>query len=91
MINKEQAIMSLRPNIEWTMNGQDVENIEWITPNVEPLTEAEVAAEMARLQTLEDGDIAQKAQDRLDAIEHAKSLGFTDAMIKVMYPALKEA
>lgn len=30
-------------------------------------------------------------QTRLDAIEHAKSLGFTDAMIKVMYPALEEA
>jgi hypothetical protein len=34
---------------------------------------------------------AELKQTRLDAIEHAKSLGFTDAMVKVMYPALKEA
>ena len=33
----------------------------------------------------------QLARDRAAAIEHAKSLGFTDAMIKVMYPALEEA
>jgi len=34
---------------------------------------------------------AQQATDRAAAIEHAKSLGFTDAMISVMYPTLLEA
>jgi hypothetical protein len=27
-------------------------------------------------------------QAKIDAIEHAKSLGFTDSMISVMYPSL---
>jgi hypothetical protein len=51
-------------------------------------------------QILKDSQDAQAAADaaaakaaadskaREDAIEHAKSLGFTDAMIAVMYPGL---
>jgi hypothetical protein len=31
---------------------------------------------------------AAEAQAKTDAIEHAKSLGFTDEMINVMYPNL---
>ena len=31
---------------------------------------------------------AKAAQDRADAIAHAESLGFTEAMISVMYPNL---
>ena len=45
------AVLSLRPNTEWTMNNYDVENIIWHTPNVEPLTKTEVDAELNRLQT----------------------------------------
>ena len=33
-------------------------------------------------------DELKAKQDRLDAIEHAKSLGFTDVMIKQMFPGL---
>jgi hypothetical protein len=32
--------------------------------------------------------VAVAAQNAADAIGHAKSLGFTDAMISAMYPAL---
>lgn len=34
---------------------------------------------------------AEQAAARAAAIDHAKSLGFTDAMIAVMYPNLVEA
>lgn len=34
---------------------------------------------------------AEQAKARAAAIDHAKSLGFTDAMIAVMYPNLVEA
>jgi hypothetical protein len=47
------AVLSLRPNTEWTMNNFDVENIIWHTENVKPLTKAEVDAELVRLQTEE--------------------------------------
>lgn len=88
MITTAQAVMSLRPGIEWSMSGDDVEGIIWHTPNTEPLTVAEVEAEMVRLETVEQERVAGEAAARLAAIAHAKSLGFTDEMITVMYPSL---
>ena len=88
MITTADAVMSLRPGAEWTMNGDDVENIIWHTPNVEPLTAAEVAAEVARLEQVAADKVAADAAARAAAVAHAKSLGFTDEMIAVMYPGL---
>jgi len=91
MINTAQAVTSLRPNIEWTMTGNEVAGITWHTPDVEPLTEAEVTKEMKRLE-----DLALTTEDnRLADIQAARafalSLGFTPAMLGVMYPQLKGA
>jgi hypothetical protein len=80
--------MSLRPNIEWSMNGDDVEGIIWHTPDVEPLTTAQVEAEVLRLEKAEADKIKADQAATAAAIAHAKSLGFTDAMIAVMYPTL---
>ena len=88
MITTAQAVMSLRPDTEWSMSGDDVENIIWHTPNVEPLTVVEVEAEMQRLETVEQARVEAEAAARTAAIEHAKSLGFTEEMIAVMYPNL---
>jgi hypothetical protein len=70
------------------MNGDDVENVIWHTEGVTPLTEAEVAAEIKRLEKAEADKIEADSQAREAAIAHAKSLGFTDEMIAVMYPNL---
>jgi hypothetical protein len=88
MITTAQAIMSLRPNVEWSMNGDDVEGIIWHTPDVEPLTTAQVTAEIKRLEKAEADKVKADAAATAAAIAHAKSLGFTDAMIAVMYPTL---
>jgi len=88
MIQITDAIMSLRPNVEWSMNGDDIENIIWHTENVTPLTKVEVDAEVARLESVEAERVAGEAAARTAAITHAKSLGFTDEMISVMYPNL---
>ena len=88
MITTEHAVASLRPGIEWSMNGDDVEGIIWHTPNVVPLTQAEVEAEMVRLESVEAERVAGEAAARVAAVSHAKSLGFTDEMITVMYPSL---
>jgi hypothetical protein len=88
MITTAQAVMSLRPGVEWSMFGDDVEGITWHTPNTQPLTVVEVEAEMLRLETVEMERVAGEAAARLAAITHAKSLGFTDEMIAVMYPNL---
>jgi hypothetical protein len=88
MITVAQAVMSLRPGVEWSMSGDDVEGIIWHTPNVQPLTTAEVQAEVARLEQEAADKAAADAAARVAAIAHAKSLGFTDEMITVLYPSL---
>ena len=88
MITTSQAVQSLRPGVEWSMNGDDVENIIWHTPNVEPLTVTEVEAEIVRLEVEAVAKVEAEQAARLAAIDHAKSLGFTDEMITVMYPNL---
>ena len=88
MSSAHEAIASLRPGVEWTMTGDDVEGIIWHTPNVQPLTTAEVQAEITRLEAAAAAKAEADAAATAAAIAHAKSLGFTDAMIAVMYPNL---
>lgn len=83
-----EAINNLRPNTEWTLSGTDVTKIVWHTEGVEPLTKKQVNDEIARLTAEKEKQIAEASAARAAAIEHAKSLGFTDAMIAVMYPTL---
>lgn len=52
--------------------------------------EADEAAAQAAAEAQADKEAADAAA-RAAAITHAKSLGFTDAMIAVMYPNLVEA
>jgi len=89
MITVGQAVVSLRPGAEWTMSGEDVEGIIWHTEGVQPLTMAEVEAEVSRLEQAAVDKEAADAVARAAAIAHAKSLGFTDEMITVMYPNLQ--
>jgi hypothetical protein len=73
------------------MNGDDVEGVIWHTEGVEPLTTAEVEAEVARLEQAAADKAASEQAARDAAVAHAKGLGFTDEMIAVMYPSLVEA
>ena len=88
MITTQQAVAFLRPGVEWSMSGDDVEGIIWHTEGVQPLTTAEVQAEIKRIEKAEADKIKADQTATAAAIAHAKSLGFTDAMITVMYPNL---
>jgi len=88
MRSTAEAVASLRPGIEWSMSGDDVEGITWYTEGAEPLTTAEVQAEIKRLEKAEADKVKADQASTAAAIAHAKSLGFTDAMIAVMYPNL---
>jgi hypothetical protein len=57
------------------------------TPEEAAQREADAKANAAAEKAKAKAD-AEAATARADAIEHAKSLGFTDAMIAVMYPGL---
>ena len=75
MINYAEAVASLRPNVEWTMTDNDVENIIWHTEGVQPLTRAEVEAEMARLEQAAAEEAARKEAARASAVAKLAALG----------------
>ena len=77
MITTAQAVMSLRPGVEWTMNGDDVEGIIWHSEGVQPLTSKQVAAEVKRLEQAEIDDAAAKAAARESAEAKLAALGLT--------------
>jgi hypothetical protein len=77
MITTQQAVMSLRPAAEWSMNGDDVEGIIWHTPNVEPLTTAEVQAEMVRLEKAAADEAAAREAAKASALAKLEALGLT--------------
>lgn len=69
-----EAIRSLRPDTEWHLVGDDVENIIWHTEGVKPLTQAEVVAEVTRLEA----EAVQKAADRAEGLRKmAQASGLT--------------
>jgi hypothetical protein len=71
------------------MSGDDVEGTIWHTIDVEPLTTAQVEAEIKRLEKAEADKAKADAAATAAAIADAKSLGFTDNMIAVMYQNLQ--
>jgi hypothetical protein len=77
MITTAQAVASLRPGAEWTMSGDDVEGIIWHTPNVEPLTSAEVQAEMVRLEQAAIDEAAAREAAKASALAKLEALGLT--------------
>jgi len=88
MIELSQAITSLRPDTEWVLYGQSIDGVVWITTDVEPLSEAQVAKEIKRLEALAVTTEANRVATIQAARDHAASLGFNDAMLAVMYPNL---
>jgi hypothetical protein len=85
MITKARAIKSLRPGVEWTMSGDDVENIIWHTEGVTPLTEAEVAAEMTRLEEVKAAEEQAAADRRASAVAKLEALGLTVEEVSTVF------
>ena len=77
MITTGDAVMSLRPGVEWSMNGDDVEGIIWHTEGVEPLTAKEVAAEVKRLEQAAADEAAAKEAAKASALAKLEALGLT--------------
>ena len=77
MITIQEAVVSLRPGAEWTMNGDDVEGIIWHTEGVEPLTSAEVQAEVKRLEKAAAQAVADREAAKASALAKLEALGLT--------------
>lgn len=82
-MNLPLTLTYLRPGEAWILDGDTMDGLIWLADTTRP-TPAEVAAAATAAA-------AAAAAARDAAIAHAKSLGFTDAMIAVMYPNLVEA
>jgi hypothetical protein len=77
MITTGEAVVSLRPGAEWSMNGDDVEGITWHTPDVEPLTSKQVAAEVKRLEQAAIDEAAAREAAKASALAKLEALGLT--------------
>lgn len=86
-MNIPMILNYLRPGEEWTLDGEEYAGLTWLSDTSKP-TEAELVKAKPAAQAAYDAALAAAAQNTVDAIAHAKSLGFTDSMITAMYPAL---
>lgn len=74
MITKIDAILSLVPNSEFAIRGDE---IEWHVPSTAPVTEEQIATELARLQAEYEANEYQRLRkyptigDQLDMLWHA--------------------
>jgi len=75
MITKADAIQSLRPKAEWVLCG-DV--VEWYSQNITQPTEAEITAEITRLQAEYDA----QAYARSRASEYPPITDYIDGVVK---------
>ncbi len=84
MIETSDAVMSLRPGAQWSMTNDDVENITWHTEGVTPLTQAEVDAEVARLEQAAVDDAAAHVAALESGRAKLLALGLTEGEVAAM-------
>jgi hypothetical protein len=57
------AVAKLRPNKEYSVNGQDVTAIEWQDPKTKPITQAELESAVLEIEA----EIVQEAKTKATA------------------------
>ena len=82
MITTQQAVASLRPDIEWSMTGDDVEGITWHTQGVTPLTTAEVETEVLRLEKESAAADKAKIAAHKSAVKKLAALGLNESEVE---------
>ena len=76
--NIADAIRSLAPNAEWSVEDENVENVIWlIAPDVIP-TPAEILDELEKLKAEAENAEARLEADRLSAFAKLAKLGLTE-------------
>jgi hypothetical protein len=74
-MNKVDALLSLRPGAQWVLRGDD---LEWLDTEQTQPTDAEIAAEVQRLQAEYDS----KAYARSRAAEYPPITDYIDGVVK---------
>ena len=70
-----QALRSLRPGAEFTINDEDISTIVWYTEGVKTPTKKEIADEIKRIEAAEAKAIEDKAAAKASAIAKLEALG----------------
>jgi tRNA A37 N6-isopentenylltransferase MiaA len=73
-----EAVESLKPNSEWSLNGAEYEGLEWYDKSQSKPTKKECLAEIERLQTEYDFFEYQ----RLRALEYPPITDYLDGVVK---------
>ena len=63
MITKTEALLSLKPNTEWTWIGTEYSGLSWLDSSTKP-TESEIDAEVTRLTNTEPMRLLRVERDR---------------------------
>jgi hypothetical protein len=74
-MNKINALQSLRPGAQWVLRGDD---LEWMDTEQTQPTEAEITAEIARLQSEHDRTEYQRKR----AAEYPPITDYIDGVVK---------
>jgi hypothetical protein len=95
------ALQSLRPGAQWTLNGDDYEGLTWHDENeLPPPTEEEIQAEVERLQQVYENNQYQRdrafeyppIKEQLDTLYHQGYDGWKASIdeVKNKYPKPEE-
>jgi hypothetical protein len=76
-----KALISLKPNAEWTISGDNYENLIWLS-NGKPPTLAEIEAEIALLPAKESAVLVTKNAEKAALLER---LGISHDEAKLLF------
>jgi len=89
-MNVATALEYARPGEEWTLYGDDYSGLTWMSDTTKPTEQELTDAYLLAIAAKENAE-ANRVATIAAARDHAASLGFTDAMLAVMYPQLEGA
>jgi DNA-binding NarL/FixJ family response regulator len=79
-----KAIQSLRPNAEFTMNGDNLNTIIWHTQGVITPTVEEITAEITRLEAADIDAVQAKESARQSALAKLTAIGLSEEEIAAL-------
>ena len=87
MIDLTVALKHVRPNDSWSLNGDNYSGLMWLSDTPKP-TEQEITEAYPDAVKAIAANKKARLKSLADARAFALSLGFTEAMLAVMYPQL---
>lgn len=78
-----KAIKKINPNADFTVNGEDVNQITWLN-NTTPISVEDIQAQISTVETEIKQEETNRINARTSAINKLKALGLTDEEIEAL-------